>query len=111
MRWFEGSRRVASSYFSIAPSTLTFSDLSPTLARLMASMWLRLQPAADSATSNPEAIAATFFTLSFFIASSFQGRFFGIAGARDGPARRKLSLPSASDSRARQLDKGLEHKG
>src|SRR5256885_12661392 len=37
MRWFDGSSRVASSYFSIAPSTFTFRDLSPRLARLMAS--------------------------------------------------------------------------
>ena len=58
IRWFVGSRFVACSYFEMAPSMLVAFALSPSLARLTASMLLRLQPTArpratDSARDGP----------------------------------------------------------
>ena len=44
MRWFVGSRFVACSYFEMAVSVSVALALSPSFARLTASMLLRLHP-------------------------------------------------------------------
>src|SRR5580704_9863506 len=49
MRWLVGSSCVACSYFEMASSRFDPFALSPSLARLTASMLLRLQPAAVAA--------------------------------------------------------------
>jgi hypothetical protein len=42
----------------MAPSTLTFTIWSPSLARLIASMWLRLQLTSMSVSEDPKAQSA-----------------------------------------------------
>jgi hypothetical protein len=78
MRWLVGSRLVACSYFEMAVSMSVPLALSPSFARLTASMLLRLQPSVVAppliAAADPSVTASTTPIILFMAAASVRER-------------------------------------